>query len=192
MRRQEFDSFIAGFSKQFPVSMIAKNNGIERNGSGAGVPSALPILDALEIMAAHDYLYFLDVADRVVLKEYFLKRPLRIIFFFLLTEIESKLYRIQEWSKRPVEELNEKNMNDFIRWLLDNETLIGYQTVYSDRAEFKEDLKAVSSLRNLIVHVNKKLELQTDFCMMVKRKKQLFKLIDALEQICEEWSKVKM
>jgi len=138
-------------------------------------------LYGLHLLESHQCLVLPD--GRIVKRHMVLKRPLRILFFVLLTELESRLYRTMEWSHNPIREFNEQHLNDYIRVLVDDPVLFGYQSVYATRSDFKEDLKAVSSLRNLIVHVNKKLELDTDFETVVKRRDQILKLLDGLEQI---------
>lgn len=147
------------------------------------VEATLPVFDAIDLLKDHESLVLPD--GRTVKKRFLMKRPLRIIFFVLLTELESKLYRTQEWSSQPLSELNEANMNKLIVNLLDNATLFSYQDLYKTRADFKEDLKAVSAIRNNIVHVNKKLELEIDFETIVRRKGQLLKLLEAFNQILD-------
>jgi hypothetical protein len=136
------------------------------------------VYDAIDLLEKHDRLILPD--GRVVKKGFILKRPLRILFFVMLTELESDLYRTQEWSNRPLKELNDKNMNDLIRDLVNDPVLFSYQNEYKAKSDFKEDLKAVCAMRNQIVHVNKKLELEVDFETIAKRKKQMQKLLDVL------------
>lgn len=181
MLQKDFDNFFGKISKDLPVSLIAKHRKIESSENFLKVEDSLPVFDALELLRENDYLLLED--GRIVQKHFLLKRPLRIAFFVLLSEIESRLYRIQEWNGLPLHELNDKTMNDFIRLLLSDSDLFSFQKQYSSRSEFKEDLKAISSVRNLVVHVNKRMEMETDFETIVKRKNQLSKLLNALSEI---------
>ena len=184
MRQKDWEPFFNNISRQLTVSLIARPQ-TEKN-SGAqqvAVEATLPVFDAIDLLKDHESLVLPD--GRTVKKRFLMKRPLRIIFFVLLTELESKLYRTQEWSSQPLSELNEANMNKLIVNLLDNATLFSYQDLYKTRADFKEDLKAVSAIRNNIVHVNKKLELEIDFETIVRRKGQLLKLLEAFNQILD-------
>lgn len=175
--------FFDGISSQLNVGSIALElAGIDEI-SSVYVDPSMPIFDAVELLIDKEALKTSE--GRAVTKRMMLKKPLRIIFFILITELEGRLYRVQEWSNRPVSELNEKNLNHLIVDLVDDPTLFSYQDFYKTRADFKEDLKAVSSIRNSIVHVNKKLELDIDIETVIKRKKQMITLLDALQQILD-------
>ena len=187
MKYQEFWDFFSKISKYFTVSLIAKEIPLEKEETTLVVEGDLPIFDSIELLEKYSCLVLPD--GKIVKRKFLLKRPLRILLFIFLAELESTLYRIQEWSGRELKELNEKNMNDLIRDLLNDKKLFTYQKEYPTRALFKEDLKAVSAVRNLIVHVNKKLELETDFETIAKRKRQMQKLYIALSQIIVEWNK---
>src|SRR3989338_274218 len=187
MRGPEFKVFLSNMSSVLPVSLVAKPGHSHPKDRCMNVPDSLPVWDALTLFSDSDCLV---LPDAIIVKRHMvLKRPLRIIFFVLLTELESRLYRVQEWSHNPVRELNEKHLNDYIRVLVDDPVLFSLQSLYSSRSDFKEDLKAASSLRNLIVHVNKKLELDLDFETAINRRDQILKLLDALDMILDEQRK---
>jgi hypothetical protein len=116
------------------------------------------------------------------------KRPVRILFFILITEFEARLFRIHELLGKNIAELNNKNTNDLIRELLKPE-IISLQKEYPSRKEFKEDLKALGAFRNLVVHTNKKLELSIEADTIFKRKKQILKVLCALQQISDSLKK---
>lgn len=183
MRQPEFDAFFARLALQLPVSLIARVTPEPVYSNPIKCSSLMSVWDAMDLLEEADALLLPD--GKVALRKNFLKRPIRILFFILLTEIESKLYRVAEWSNHHVDDLNEKNLNDLIRWLVEQEELLSKQSIYHLRSEFKDDLKSMSSFRNLMVHVNKKLELATDFTTLIKRKKQCLKLLDALSMMLD-------
>lgn len=189
MRSGEWEEFFSKISNTLTVSRLARTPHEKAEKNCQSVSSELPVFDAIALLENYECLVLPD--GRIVHRKSLLKRPLRIIFFILLTELESKLYRTQEWGGKELKELNETNMNDLIRNLINDEKLFSYQSEYNKRSEFKEDLKAISSIRNLVAHVNKKLELETDFETIVKRKRQMQKLLSALAQILDEQEKVK-
>ena len=108
----------------------------------------------------------------------------------ILVELEGRLFRIHEWQGKDITELNEKNLNDLIRELVHSD-LLEFQDEYSSRSKFNEDFKAVSSFRNVIMHVNKKLERAVPLETLVKRKAQVMKLLAALQQIMDRMSPLK-
>jgi len=183
LREPEFSEFLARVSRTMPVSMLAREAPLEKHEKCIKVDEGLPVFDALDLLEHNDCLALEN--GKTVRKKYMLKRPLRIMFFVLLTELESKLYRTQEWSGMPLEELNDKTFNDFVRFLVDDKKLYAFQKEYSSKKEFREDLKAASSFRNLMAHVNKKLEMETDFDTVLKRKHQILRLLRALAEILD-------
>ncbi|MBS3057394.1 MAG: hypothetical protein J4415_02090 [Candidatus Diapherotrites archaeon] len=189
MRKEAFEKFFNGISKQMTVDLIARKNDGKNYCTSRAVDGKLPVFDALDLFDKTECLVLND--GRVIERSFMLKRPLRVAFFALLTEIESRLYRISEWCNNPIKELNEKNLNDFIRCLLENGNLFSYQTIYKSKKEFREDLKAISAFRNTVMHVTKRFETETDFETVVKRKKQALKLIEALGQILDRQEAVK-
>lgn len=189
MRKREFERFFNGISKQMTVDLLARSSTGKKYARSEMVDGKLPVFDALDLFDSNECLMLDD--GRVIERAFLLKRPLRIAFFVLLSEIESKLYRVNEWCNNPVKELNEKNMNDFIRCLLENGNLFSHQAVYRSKKEFREDLKAISAFRNTIMHVTKRFETETDFETVVKRKKQALRLVEALGQILDRQEVVK-
>ncbi len=176
----ELEALLNRLSADLPVSLVAKK--IDPPiGAGLAVPNATPILDAFSLLEKNGYLTLSD--SRIVTRQLMMKRPLRILFFVILTEIESKMYRLQEWSNRPLADLNGQTFNDMIRDTVSDDKLFSLQKEYQKRSEFRDDLKAISAFRNLVVHVNKKLEMETDFETAVKRKNQAFRVLKALDQI---------
>lgn len=189
MRKEAFEKFFSSISGQMTVDLLARKNGGKNYCTSAAVDGKLPVFDALDLLEKNECLMLDD--GRVVERAFLLKRPLRIAFFVLLSEIESKLYRVNEWCNNPVKELNEKNMNDFIRCLLENGNLFSQQEIYRSKKEFREDLKAISAFRNIVMHVTKRFETETNFETVVKRKKQALNLIEALGQILDRQEAVK-
>ncbi len=187
MRGEEFDKFFKGVSSSLPVSLLARAPYEGDPKGGDVVDGSLGVFEALDLLKESEFLFLAD--GRIIKRKFALKRPVRILFFVLLTEVESRLYRIHEWTNIALSELNEKNMNDFVRALVESEELFSYQKEYLKRSDFRDDLKAISSLRNLIVHVNKKLEMETDFETVCKRKEQIFRALKALDEILGELKK---
>ena len=182
----EFERLFREISKLFTLETISKKYEVE--GKFPKRNPGTPIWDALDSSFRCTYL---DVGkEKYVSCTNFLKKPVRIMFFILITEFESRLLRIHEWKGTEMDLLNEKNMKDLIVDLLDSE-LINLQTEYDSKRKFKEDPKVMSLFRNIIMHVNKKLEKTVMLETIVKRKKQILKLLSALQQILdnmEHWS----
>jgi hypothetical protein len=107
------------------------------------------------------------------------------MFMMLLVELEGRLFRIHQWRGKDLAELNDKNMNELIKEMVDSD-LIKFQIEYPSRAEFKEDFKAISAFRNIIMHYNKKFEQTIDINILVNRKKQMTKMLIALQQILDK------
>ena len=189
MREEEWQVFFNNISNQLTVSWLARPPLNEDTTGYLEAEPSLPVFDAIDLLEEHEGLILPD--GRVVIRKLVLKRPTRILFFVLLTELESKLYRIQEWSNRELNELNEFNLKRLIADLLNDQRLFSYQKIYDTRASFKKDLKAVNAMRNDVVHVNKKLELEVEFDTIVIRKRQLQKLIKALSEILDEQEKAR-
>ena len=99
--------------------------------------------------------------------------------------MESRLYRIHRRNGTELNELNELNINDMIRMLVDNENLLRLQKTYQSRALLKEDLKAISAFRNIIVHTNRKLLKEIDSKTIIQRKKQITQMLETLQQISD-------
>jgi len=177
----EFENLFRKIVKIFTLGSIAKNEIIK--GKLLKRNPETPLWDTIEDIKGFDGI---DLENgKYVSAEYFFKKPIRISFFILIHEMESRLYRIQQRRGLPLKEIDEMNINDLIRRLLKNEELIKLQEIYSSRAEFKEDLKAISAFRNIIVHTNKKLLKNVDVDTLITRKKQVLKLLSAIQQILD-------
>tara|TARA_Y100000310_G_scaffold129185_1_gene128341 strand:- start:5261 stop:6400 length:1140 start_codon:yes stop_codon:yes gene_type:complete len=176
----EFEQLFRKISDLFPLKIIAKD--MQVRGEFPKRSPETPIWESIESLEGCQYLNIGQ--GKYVESKNLLEKPLRILFFILLQESEGRLFRIHEWSGKNLSELNEKNLNSLITELVDSE-LINKQKEYPTRKEFKEDLKAISSFRNIIVHVNKKLERNVEPKTIVKRKKQVQRLLVALQQILD-------
>lgn len=171
----EFETLFRRLANLFTLETIAENKKFE--GKSIKRNPLTPIWDTMEGLYDCDYI---DIGDgRGVSCRFFFKKTVRILFYALLVEFEGRLFRIHEWNGKDISELNEKNINDLIRDLVD------LQREYSSRANFKEDLKSISSFRNVIMHVNKRLEKNVDINTLIKRKKQILQLLSALQQILD-------
>ncbi len=180
MYPEEFDKMFRKVADCFKLESISQKKKIE--GNFLKMDSNTSIWDALDNLKDFEYV---DIGnDKVVPRSKFFKIQVRSLFFILLVQFEENIFRIHQWKGKPIEDLNESNINDLIRELI-NSDLIKLQKEYSSRGEFKEDLKAISSFRNLIMHVNKKLQRAVEIDTVVKRKKQLNKILNSLQQISD-------
>lgn len=176
----EFETLFRRLANLFTLETIAENKNFE--GKSVKRNPLTPIWDTMDGLYDCDYI---DIGDkRGVSCRFFFKKTVRILFYVLLVEFEGRLFRIHEWRGKKISELNEKNINDLIRELVDSD-LVELQKEYPVRKEFKEDLKALSSFRNVIMHVNKKLEKSVDINTLIERKKQIIRLLSALQQILD-------
>ncbi len=176
----EFENLFRKLTNLFTLESIAENKSFE--GRSVKRNPHTPIWDTMDGLYDCDYI---DIGEgKCVSCRFFFKKTTRILFYVLLTEFESRLFRINEWRGKDISELNEKNINDLIRELIESD-LIELQKEYASRKDFKEDLKAISSFRNIIMHVNKKLEKTIDINTLITRKKQVIRVLSALQQILD-------
>ncbi|MBT4191979.1 MAG: hypothetical protein HOE11_01595 [Candidatus Diapherotrites archaeon] len=176
----EFETLFREMANIFTLETIAKKMDLEGDYPKRNPHS--PIWDTIDTLYDCEYV---DVGNgKYVSCQLFFKKTVRILFYTLMIELEGRLFRIHEWNGKSLDELNEANLNVLIKELVDSE-LIDKQIEYDSRTEFKKDLKAVSSFRNVIMHVNKKLEQTVDVKTVVQRKKQMLKLLLALQQILD-------
>ncbi len=176
----EFETLFRRIANLFTLETIAEHKDFQ--GKSVKRNPLTPLWDTMDGLYDCDYI---DLGDgRGVSCRFFFKKTVRILFYVLLVEFEGRLFRIHEWTGKDISELNERNINDLIRELLDSD-LIRLQREYPSKSEFREDLKAISSFRNVIMHVNKKLEKTIDLNTLIKRKKQVIRVLSALQQILD-------
>jgi len=141
-----------------------------------------PLFDALDLFENQEELF---ISDKLSVKRtQLMNHPFKVLFYLLIIQIEYQLYKIQkenEPSKK--EKLQILTFNELIKGFLDNKELMQKQVIYKSKKEFKEDLKAISSFRNIIMHSNRKMQLSLEYKTIIKRKQQLMKLINALNEI---------
>lgn len=177
----EFEMLFRRLANLFTLESISEKKE-ELNGSSVKRNPHTPIWDTMDGLYDCEYI---DIGDgKGVSCRFFFKKTVRILFFVLLVEFEGRLFRIHEWCGKDISELNEKHLNELIKELLESD-LVNLQKEYSSRKELKEDLKAISSFRNVIMHVNKKLEKTLDLNTLIQRKKQVLRLLSALQQILD-------
>lgn len=180
----EFEELFQKISHIFTLETVSETLDLKENYPKRN-PNT-PIWDTIDTLGDQDYI---DLGNgKYANCKKFFKKTTRILFFILIKEFESRLFRIHRWNGTSTSQLDDKNLNDLIKELVDS-SLIDLQREYSSRAEFKEDLKAISSFRNLIVHVNKKMEKQVDATTLIKRKKQIIFILSALQQILDKMEK---
>jgi hypothetical protein len=171
-------------AKDFTVVLLARPKGPMEN--PVHVKDSLPVFDALELLRRYDCL--VTENGMVVTKAETLERPVKILFFMLIMEVEYSLYKIlKQYADSPesLERLRSLQLNDMIREFFALQDPFNIQDVYSKKQEMKSDLKAVSSFRNVNMHSNRKIDLETGFETVLKRKGQMLKLLDAMGQIME-------
>jgi hypothetical protein len=180
----EFNEVFKKISSIFTLELVSEK--LDLNGNFPKRNPDEPLWDCIDDLHHEQYI---DIGNGKFFScKFFFKRPIRILFSLLISEFESRLFRIQERLGKDISELNEKNINDFIRELLKPE-LIELQDEYKSRQEFKEDLKAISAFRNIIVHTNKKLQYAIKPDTVFERKKQILKILKALQQISDKLRK---
>jgi len=175
----EFEKLFRRISELLTLELISEQKDLEENYPKRN-PNT-PIWDTIECLESGGYI---DLGNgKFAPYKNFFKGPVRILFFMLISEFEGRLFRISEWFGNDISELNEKNLNNLITDLLDSD--LDFQREYKSRREFKKDLKAVSSFRNIIVHINKKLESEVKPEVLIKRKSQIRRLLVAMQQILD-------
>jgi len=176
----EFETLFRRIANLFTLETIAET----KVGEGKSVKRSplTPIWDTIDSLGGCDYINI--GGGRTVACKFFFKKTVRILFYVLMVEFEGRLFRIHEWNGKDISELNEKNINDLIRELIESD-LIKLQNEYKSKSEFKDDLKAISSFRNVIMHVNKKLEKTIDVETLITRKKQISRVLYAFQQILD-------
>lgn len=186
----EFEDLFRKMSNIFTLETVSKNKKIE--GKLLKRNPQTPMWDTIDSIKGYEGI---DLGnDKYVETEHFFRKPIRILFFILIHELESRLYRVLRWNGTPTKDLDNLNINDMIRELINNKDLLELQEVYKSKtnfkedlkAIFKEDLKAISSFRNIIVHSNRKLLNDVDLETLIKRKSQVLKLLEALQQILDK------
>ncbi len=181
MRKNELEITLKKLAGIFNLEKYAKE--MPAKGNVLEMGSKISIWDALDIACEKEADYIcIGNGKHVECASIF--RKVRIPFFLLLAEFESRLFRIHEWSGKDIAILNEKYINELIKELLDSD-LINLQKTYNNRKEFREDMKAISSFRNVIMHVNKKLEKDLKANIILKRKKQVFRMLEAFQEILD-------
>lgn len=177
----EFDDMFRKISKIFTLETLAVE--LDLKGNFPKRTPKEPLWDCIDSLHHEEYI---DIGNSKYFPcKFFFKKPVRILFFILISEFETRLFRIHERLGKDISELNDKNMNDLIKELLDPK-IMESQEEYSSRAEFKEDLKAISAFRNVIMHTNKKLELTIEPDIVFQRKKQMQRSLIALQQISDK------
>ncbi|MDD5700389.1 MAG: hypothetical protein PHH00_04375 [Candidatus Nanoarchaeia archaeon] len=182
---KETKNLFAFISKNLTVETIAKP--IKENQEDCPIiKKDLPVFDSLDLLEKHPCLKI--EGDLEVTRAQMMKKPIRALFFILSTEIEYSLYKTlknYDKSEKDLKELQSSFLNDLIRKFLKLDEPFKLQSTYKTISEIKKDLKAFSSFRNIIMHSNTKIQLETDFKIILERKKQMLKLFEAFEQIRE-------
>lgn len=180
MHKEELDILFKNLINIFPLESYAVDKRLK--GRFPKLEPSTSVWEAVDVFYETRCSHVCIGKDRYV--ECSVSRKVRVPFFILLAEFESRLFRIHEWNGKSPSTLNEKHLNDFIKELVDSK-LFKAQNIYKNKREFRDDLKAISSFRNVIMHVNKKLELAITIDIIFRRKNQIFKLLEALQQILD-------
>ena len=180
MYQGEFEELFGKISSLFTLESVSQEEQIK--GKLLRRDPKTPVWDTLDSIDGYDAI---DLGGKYVSCEKFFRKPVRILFFILIHEIESRLYRIHRRNGKQLKDLDESNINDMIKDLINNKGLLKTQKIYQTRSELKEDLKAISSFRNIIFHTNRKLLKTVGSKTIIQRKKQVIRLLEALQQISD-------
>src|SRR3989344_2999933 len=179
MRPEKFKPFFEKLSKEVTVSLISKDT--PPKGKSLRVPDNLPVFEALDLLEKCDSL--ITESGEVFTKEDSMKKPVKTLFYALIIEIEYRLYKVLKSRVDSIDMLREAEFNELIRLFLADSELFNLQKVYSKESEMKDDLKAISSFRNVIMHSPRKIDLETSYNIVIKRKNQALKLMKALDDL---------
>ncbi len=182
MNPKDFNKFFNLLADQLTVTLIARKS--TEQSSCFRVNDDMPIFEALELLEKHKCLATEE--GLVVTRKDIMKKPVKTLFYALIIEIDYRLYKILKNRVESIDELQTKNMNDMIRLFLTDDDLFKRQTLYKRKTDLKKDLKALNSFRNVIMHSNRKLYLETEFRTILNRKRQALKLLEALGQLYTE------
>lgn len=181
---KETRQIFSAISKSLTIKILAKKGSVDELKNGKEVDGELPIFDALELLKEYPVLKTSE--GFIFRRDQMMKKPVRVLFFTLSAEIEYSLYKIAKQyvrSEQDLKVLHSLFLNDLIRRFLDIPDILSLQNIYPSLREIKNDLKAFSSFRNMIVHSNVKIELEADYLIILDRKKQILNLLNAFEQI---------
>ena len=179
MRPERFKPFFEKLSKEMTASLISRD--LSSCEKCFEIEDNLPIFDVLDLLEKHECLRLEN--GQVITRDDTMRKPVKTLFYLLITEIEYRLYKVLKNRVESLEKLRESEFNELIRLFLENKELFEIQDIYSKRAELKEDLKAISSFRNVIMHAPRKIDLETRYDVVVKRKNQALKLMKMLGEI---------
>lgn len=179
MDPKKFDAFFNKLSTSIVALDVAKEDGSVKG--LVRVNGKLPLFEAIDFLEKEEGI---AVSDRLsIRRRQLMNHPIKVLFYLLVTQIEYQLYKVLKNSGLSENALHELNFNDLVRQFLSNESLTSRQTIYKSRLKFKDDLKAISSFRNVLMHSNKKMNLANDYKVVLKRKKQALSLLKALNDI---------
>ena len=176
----EFETLFRNVADLFTLESISKKKKLEGNfPRRSGSSFIWDTLDSLEDCK------YVDIGnEKYVSCESFLRKPVRILFFILYTEFESRLFRIHEWNGKEVSKLNEQNIKELVEELLESE-LTKLQSEYSSKEEFKKDLESILEFKSTIIHTNKKLQKEVHVKTVIEKKNQINRILLALQQILD-------
>ena len=173
-------------SKDLTAEMIAKPS---KTSGGFQITKNLPVFECVDLLEKYPVLKTENNLEITRLE--LMNKPIKTLFYVLSSDIEYALYKVIKAYAKPedLSKIREYYLNDLIREFLKLEQAFKLQNIYTKRYEIKKDLKAISSFRNIIMHANSKIQLETEFKIIVERKKQMIKLLDAFQQIRESLEK---
>lgn len=179
MQPKIFHKMFSQLSKQMTVSLIAKEQ--TPIGSCLQVDDELPVFDAVDLFEKNECLT--TKSGLIATRHHLMNKPIKTLFYALIIEIEYRLYRFLKQRVQSPKDLQTCNFNELIRMFLADQDVLKLQNIYTKKKELREDLKAIGSFRNVIMHSNRKLDLDTEFITIIKRKRQALRLISALDQL---------
>ena len=179
MDQKKFWQFFSKLAGMITVSHVAK----EHVGVAASVfvePGA-PLLDVVDLLEGNAAVGVRGTGLTLARRQ-LMNHQLKVFFYLLVIQVEYQLYKALKLGGFDSGKLKELSFNELVKSFLELDAF-GKQGVYERRSELKTDLKAIGAFRNVLMHTNRKLELEAEYDMVLHRKRQLFKCLKALDEV---------
>lgn len=192
MKLKEFDKLFEGISRLFTFEEYAeiqdnlKSKSFNLNRNYPKFDSRWKIWDKLEDIGDAE---FLDLGNgKYIDCKHLFKKPIRILFFVQLVELEGRMYSVLEWSGKNTKDLDKRiNFYDYLNYLNEskNEAInVIFKRRYNSKKKFK-DLGGLNSFRDDVMHADKKLE-KRKMEEIIKNKERINGLMVCLQSILDK------
>jgi len=165
----KFENLFEKISKKLVLSLISENSKIDKIGE---LSKNKPIWNFLDNYDGSNI--FLDNGEVVKLNN-LKKRPLRILFFIYISEMESRLFR-----------LTKINFPEIPNILMDRLNLIDLIKLFKDKYNNKKLIKKLNSInnfRNKIMHMDSKFEKELKVRKLKDYKNDLIYVNNSLQEL---------